>query len=64
MFYHNLTISNDGLYLTTKLNRVDMELDKDTLSELRGPTTVGIKFVRLGEGGLHNFWEFVVNMVT
>lgn len=50
MFYHNLVIFYDGMYLTLQVNEVDMGLDEDTLSEILGPPTVGIKFVRSGKG--------------
>lgn len=31
IFYHNLKISEDGLYLTSQVNGVVMGLDEDTL---------------------------------
>lgn len=50
IFYHNLVIYDDGLYLMSQINEVDMGLDKDTLSEIFGVPTTGIKSIRSGEG--------------
>lgn len=50
MFYHNLVISDDGLYLTSLVNGVDMAFDEYTFSEILGALTVGIRSIRSGKG--------------
>lgn len=41
MFYHNLTISVDGLYLTTQVNGVSIVIDEEMLSKILGVPTKG-----------------------
>lgn len=50
VFYHNLEISTDGLYLTSQVNGVHMALDEETLSEIVGVVTVGIRSIKSGKG--------------
>lgn len=63
MFCHNLEISDDGLYLTSPVNGVDMRLDEYTFSDNFGAPTIGIKSIRSGEGSTI-FWLCVVNLMT
>lgn len=50
MFYYNLAISGDGMYVTLQINRVDMGFDEETLSEILEAPTIGIKTIRSQEG--------------
>lgn len=52
MFYHKMIISDDGLYITTQVNGVDMSSVKDTLSKILYAPIVGIGSVRYREGFL------------
>lgn len=49
VFYNNLAIFIDSLYVTFLVNEVDMGLNEDTLSKILGVPTVGVKTIRLGE---------------
>lgn len=46
MFYHNLMISEDGMYLTYQVNEVNISINKSVLSEILGALTEGIKAIK------------------
>lgn len=55
MFYHNLTIYDDGMYLNSQDNGVDIGLDEDTLCKILGAPTVVNRSIRSDEGSAKFF---------
>lgn len=45
MFYHNLSISDNDLYLTSQVNGVNISIE-DVLSEILDAPTEGIRSLR------------------
>lgn len=50
IFYHNLEILDDGLYLTSQFNGVAMGLDEEMLSKILGAPVVGIRSINSEKG--------------
>lgn len=54
MFYDNLIFSNDGLYLITQVNDVNIALDEQVLAEVLGVPTEGTRSLK-DESGFEIF---------
>lgn len=52
VFYYNLEISADGSYLISQINGVDMTLDEETLLEIFGVPTMGIRSIKSEKGSI------------
>lgn len=50
MFYHNLTFSDDDLYLTIQVNRVSIAIDEEVLFEILGGFVEGTRSLRKEKG--------------